>query len=82
MTSAVIAKRRLLHQRIAGPRCRHPEDVVRWMGALQAHDYQQALWAVGLRMCAPSLDSTPSEVALMAQAWASRKRPSRPARER
>src|SRR5262249_24442801 len=41
---------RLFNQRIAGAKCEKPEEVVRWMGALQAQDYQQSLWAIGLRM--------------------------------
>ena len=44
-----IANQRLLNQHIAGEKFEKPETVVRWMGALQAQDYQQALWAVGLR---------------------------------
>jgi Winged helix DNA-binding domain len=44
-----IADRRLLHQRISGGRFERPEQVVQWMGAVQAQDYQHALWAVGLR---------------------------------
>lgn len=50
-----IARLRLLNQRIAGPKCADPAAVVRWMGALQAQDYGQAMWAVGIRMQAPSL---------------------------
>src|SRR5262249_9564222 len=41
---------RLFNQRIAGEKCEKPEEVVRWMGALQAQDYQQSLWAIGLRI--------------------------------
>jgi hypothetical protein len=40
---------RLLNQRIDGEKFERPEEVVRWMGALQAQDYQQSLWAIGLR---------------------------------
>src|SRR5436305_7995231 len=40
---------RLFSQRIEGEKCEKPEEVVRWMGALQAQDYQQSLWAIGLR---------------------------------
>jgi hypothetical protein len=49
MTDTDIARLRLLNQHIAGPRFSQPAEVVRWMGALQAQDYQQALWAIGLR---------------------------------
>ncbi len=45
-----IAHQRLFNHHIAGEKLQQPEDVVRWMGALQAQDYQQALWAVGLRL--------------------------------
>jgi hypothetical protein len=41
--------RRLSSQRIAREKFEKPEDVVRWMGALQAQDYLQAVWAIGLR---------------------------------
>ena len=40
---------RLFNQRIDGEKFEKPEEVVRWMGALQAQDYQQSLWAIGLR---------------------------------
>ncbi len=51
MAGAVgIARLRLRQQAIADPRFDTPADVVRWFGAMQAQDYQGALWAVGLRM--------------------------------
>jgi hypothetical protein len=46
---------RLLNQRIEGEKCEKPEEVVKWMGALQAQDYQQSLWAIGLRMQAATV---------------------------
>ena len=49
MTSAEIAALRLQHQRIVAAHLERPEQVVQWMGAMQAQDYQQALWAVALR---------------------------------
>ena len=57
MTLRDIAHQRLLHQRIAQPKLErssfeHPHQVVRWMGAMQAQDYGQALWAVALRTVA------------------------------
>jgi Winged helix DNA-binding domain len=57
MAVAEIGLRRLASQRIAGDRCEHPADVVRWLGALQAQDYHQALWAVGSRTRAGTLAS-------------------------
>ena len=50
MAHTEIARRRLANQRIDGEKFEKPEEVVRWLGAVQAQDYAQALWAVGLRM--------------------------------
>ncbi|MBB6732890.1 AlkZ family DNA glycosylase [Cohnella sp. CBP 2801] len=46
----MIAYRRLNHQRIApAARLEEPEEVVRHLGAVQAQDYHQAMWAIGSR---------------------------------
>jgi len=45
-----VAKIRLHNQHISGPKCKTAEDVVRTLGAVQAQDYNQALWAIGLRL--------------------------------
>jgi hypothetical protein len=50
MTFTDIARQRLTNQRIEGEKFERPEEVVRWLGALQAQDYPQALWAIGLRL--------------------------------
>ncbi|WP_245647860.1 winged helix DNA-binding domain-containing protein [Paenibacillus borealis] len=44
-----IADQRLIHQRIQQPSPLQPGEVVRAFGAMQAQDYMQAVWAVGLR---------------------------------
>jgi hypothetical protein len=44
-----IADQRLRNQRIIRPGLRRPEDVVAWMGAVQAQEYGPAKWALGLR---------------------------------
>ncbi|PYI52465.1 winged helix DNA-binding domain-containing protein [Paenibacillus flagellatus] len=49
MANRAIASRRLLHQRIVGAKEKKPEDVIRHLGALQAQDYGQAIWGIGLR---------------------------------
>jgi len=49
MRSDEVGVQRLVTHRLAGAPCTTPEEVVRWMGALQAQDYTQALWAIGLR---------------------------------
>jgi hypothetical protein len=50
MTSLDIARRRLHNQHIAGSTFEEPDEVVAWLGAVQAQDYLGSLWAVGLRM--------------------------------
>jgi hypothetical protein len=50
MTDTDIARQRLVNQRIEGEKFEKPEEVVRWLGAMQAQDYPQALWAIGLRL--------------------------------
>ncbi|MCA1616823.1 MAG: winged helix DNA-binding domain-containing protein [Acidobacteria bacterium] len=45
-----IALRRLRAQRPVGDKFERPEDVVAWLGAVQAQDYSGALWEVGLRL--------------------------------
>ncbi|HEY8090670.1 MAG TPA: winged helix DNA-binding domain-containing protein [Polyangiaceae bacterium] len=50
MTPSEIARLRLGAQRVSAPRFQRPDEVVSWLGAVQAQDYLGALWAVGLRM--------------------------------
>ena len=50
MTSSAITRQRLVNQQIASPRFTTPDQLVRWMGAVQAQDYRGSLWAVGLRL--------------------------------
>ncbi len=44
-----IARARLANQRLIGAPFPAPEDVVGWLGAVQAQDYAGAKWAVALR---------------------------------
>jgi hypothetical protein len=41
---------RLRNQRLRGARCHTPEEVVSWLGAVQAQEYPDARWALALRM--------------------------------
>jgi hypothetical protein len=41
---------RLKNQSLYRNKFEKAEDVVKWMGAIQAQDYHQALWAIGVRM--------------------------------
>ena len=50
MTDTNIAGQRLFNQHIEGEKFEKPGDVVRWLGAVQAQDYAQSLWAIGLRL--------------------------------
>lgn len=49
MVDLHIAHQRLCNQAIATTTFEKPEEVVRWMGAVQAQEYAGALWAVALR---------------------------------
>lgn len=55
MTELDVARGRLHSQHIAQPTLDTPEAVVRWMGAMQAQDYGQSLWAIGARMPSATL---------------------------
>jgi hypothetical protein len=48
--NAAIAAARLDNQQVTASLRREPEDVVAWLGAVQAQDYPAARWALGLRM--------------------------------
>jgi hypothetical protein len=48
--NAAIAAARLDNQQVTASLRRLPEDVVAWLGAVQAQDYPAARWGLGLRM--------------------------------
>jgi DNA glycosylase AlkZ-like len=50
MTRSDIAQHRLKSQHIFQARFEKPEEVVAWLGAVQAQDYNAAKWALGLRL--------------------------------
>jgi hypothetical protein len=50
MTNLDIAQQRLHNQLITGQTFEKPDDVVKWLCAVQAQDYAAAKWALGLRM--------------------------------
>ena len=49
MTNLDLAHQRLHNQFISQQAFEKPEDVVQWLGAVQAQDYTAAKWALGLR---------------------------------
>jgi hypothetical protein len=61
MTSSEIIKLRLFNQQIAETKFTKPQELVSWMGAIQAQDYGMAKWAIGLRI--PRSDDTMIEKA-------------------
>lgn len=50
MTPAAIAKYRLANQHLTDPAFTSPQQIVSWLGAMQAQEYAMAKWAVGLRV--------------------------------
>jgi hypothetical protein len=63
MAISSLALQRLANQRIVGPKFEHPAQVVRWMGAIQAQDYAQAVWAIGLRTTSAVLSAVEQAIA-------------------
>ncbi len=58
MTLSDIATIRLYNQQLAQTTFKKPQDLVSYMGAIQAQDYAMAKWAVGIRLP----DSTNKEI--------------------
>ena len=50
-----IGIQRLIHHHVASKNDLSAESVVRWMGAMQAQEYKQALWGIGARMQSATL---------------------------
>jgi len=49
MTNQEFASLRLRNQRLSNPTFKHPQEVVQWLGAVQAQDYPGAKWAIAQR---------------------------------
>ncbi|MEO5799639.1 MAG: winged helix DNA-binding domain-containing protein [Gemmatimonadales bacterium] len=58
-----IGHRRLHHQRIGHLAATTPLDIVRQLGAMQAQDYGQAVWALGARIPGSTLASIEASIA-------------------
>ena len=71
MHISYLGLQRLSSQRIAGPKFEHPAEVVRWMGAIQAQDYAQGVWAIGLRTASATLADVEQAIAdrKIARTW-------------
>jgi hypothetical protein len=62
MTLQDIANLRLVSQKITQSKFKHVKDLVSWMGAIQAQDYNMMKWALGVRL--PDTDDQTIESAL------------------
>jgi len=49
MTEKLIANIRLISQKIVKTEFKSAKELVGWMGAIQAQDFNMAKWAIGLR---------------------------------
>jgi hypothetical protein len=56
LRNLTIARERLLNQRITGAGLRRPEEVVSWLGAVQAQEYPAARWGLVQRLRAGAAD--------------------------
>lgn len=63
VTNKKIAGLRLLNQHIGSSGFQQPEQTVRAFGALQAQDYMQAVWAIGMRTPAAGLTDVERAIA-------------------
>jgi hypothetical protein len=50
MTHLDIVRQRFLNQHLSHPRFSKPEELVAWLGAVQAQDFAGAKWSLGLRL--------------------------------
>ena len=50
MTPSEIIRLRLFNQQLTEKKYTKPQELVSWMGAIQAQDYGMAKWAIGLRL--------------------------------
>ena len=55
MTREEAIAMRLRNQQLLAPHLEKPEDVVGWLGMMQAQDYTQFRWAIGMRMREPKM---------------------------
>jgi hypothetical protein len=55
--NAAIVNQRLRNQAVTRTRARTPDDLVAWLGAVQAQEYPFAKWALGLRLPGAATDA-------------------------
>lgn len=57
MTKEEASIIRLVNQQLSSPQFENPEDVVDWMGMMQAQEYNYFRWAIAMRTKAPKIDA-------------------------
>lgn len=57
MTSVDVARQRLRNQHLSATHFSKPQNLVKWMAAVQAQDYIGAKWAVGQRVLGATDDA-------------------------
>ncbi len=62
MSKLSVPTLRLVSQQLAGTSFSTPKDLVSWMGAMQAQDYNMVKWAIGIRL--PELTGNMVETAI------------------
>lgn len=62
MNESIIARLRLSNQQLTGTTLKNPQEIVSWMGAVQAQDFNMSKWALGVRL--PALTNRLVEDAL------------------
>ncbi|HEV8283248.1 MAG TPA: winged helix DNA-binding domain-containing protein [Chitinophagaceae bacterium] len=50
MNSSDIVSHRLINQQLRDAKFKKPQELISWMGAMQAQDFGMAKWAIGLRL--------------------------------
>ena len=65
MKTTALLDLRLANQQLSAHNFSKPEEVVAWMGAMQAQEYAQSQWAVGVRL--PGLQESDIEQAIADQ---------------
>lgn len=53
----MITHIRVASQQLEQSRFESPKELVSWMGAIQAQEYEMAKWAIGIRLRSPSLET-------------------------
>ena len=53
----MITHIRVASQQLEQPRFESPKELVSWMGAIQAQEYEMAKWAIGIRLRSSSLET-------------------------